>query len=332
MLPGAAACFDVASRAGLRHFGYVGRNRHVTVADGRCICKALATGGSWTRLLRSPGFPEPNTGRAWLHQPPRLGLGRRRPAPARRRRTGEQLAHPLRGLTVHRRESPAVVVERERGAVVPQPLLDHLRRNTRLRQQRRMGVAQVVEPHRWKPPVEGRSSRLMAGSHSRRYSPTVILVGATWLPLCRRARSWCQRVWEVALTASTWGELADRLAATDPALAKYLFTDDPDDYFTSETSGHERGDSFDARSDADYEPVLLAFPFGGGGDDQFGTWWADLPEEVLNLLGGEEYAYFSGERLKAALELISLRGEVAIDDCALIDELLGSPPSVAPLS
>jgi hypothetical protein len=143
---------------------------------------------------------------------------------------------------------------------------------------------------------------------------------------------WCQRVWEVALTASTWGAFADRLTAVDAGLAEYLFTDDPDEYFTPETSGHERADSFDARSDADYEPALLKFPFGGGGDEQYGNdrLWADLPAEVLNLLGAEEYAYFSGERLKAALELISAGGEVAVDDCALIDELLGSPPRVTP--
>jgi hypothetical protein len=141
---------------------------------------------------------------------------------------------------------------------------------------------------------------------------------------------WCQQVWEVALSATTWGELADRLAAVDPALARYLFTDDPDDYFTPETSGHDRADAFDARSYADYDAILYAFPFGGG-NGQYGTWWADLPGEVMDLVGNDEYAYFEGERLKTALELISLRGEVAIEDCALIDELTGSPPAIPPV-
>jgi hypothetical protein len=140
---------------------------------------------------------------------------------------------------------------------------------------------------------------------------------------------WCQRAWEVALRASTWGELADRLAALDPAFAEYLFTDDVDDYFTPDASGHDRADSFDARLQADYDDILFAFPFGGG-DGQYGTWWADLPEEVMDLVGNEEYAYFEGDRLKSALELISLRGEIAVEDCALIDELAGSPPDPSP--
>ena len=182
----------------------------------------------------------------------------------------------------------------------------------------RSGKGQV-EAGRWRP---GRVP-------SRRYARTVfrqvpdadyIYCDGSGLVLSTDYVRWCQRVWEVALTATTWGEFADRLTAVDPELATYLFGEPLDEFLGPGGSGRERADPFDAALDDDYDFILSGFPFGGG-DDQYGWWWSDLPEEVVDLLGGDEYAYFYDATLKAALELIASRGEVAVEDCALIDEL-----------
>ncbi len=130
----------------------------------------------------------------------------------------------------------------------------------------------------------------------------------------------CQAVWEVVYTAKSWGEFVDRLDAFDSGLREYVMGD-PEEYF-SELTGAKRGDPFsgaDAVAD-------LGLPIASGDREPYRSWDGDMPEEIYDLADSgstmvSSYCTLDVDTLPAALEIIRRRGESAVEDCELLDEL-----------
>jgi hypothetical protein len=132
----------------------------------------------------------------------------------------------------------------------------------------------------------------------------------------------CHEVWEVVHTASTWREFADRLTAIDSGFAESLFPDGVDQFLSDAELA--RADEFGGWQ-AIEDDIGLSFPMGGG-TDPYRTWDEDLPDELLALCNYgstmvSDYCDLDPKQLPEALKIIQKRGESAIDDCALLDEL-----------
>ena len=74
------------------------------------------------------------------------------------------------------------------------------------------------------------------------------------------------------------------------------------------------------------DDIGLSFPLAGG-TDPYRTWDADLPDELLTLCNHgstmvSDYCQLDPEQVPAAVTVIHERGESAVDDCALLEELL----------
>ena len=133
---------------------------------------------------------------------------------------------------------------------------------------------------------------------------------------------YCQAVWLIVYTATTWGEFVDRLGAFDPGLLDYAFGP-VDDLFDAELGGRERTDEFSgADSVAD-----CGLPIASGERDPYRSWDTDMPDEIITLaeshsaMIGGDYWELPVERLPAALEVTQARGELAVEDCELFSEL-----------
>jgi hypothetical protein len=136
---------------------------------------------------------------------------------------------------------------------------------------------------------------------------------------------YCHATWEVVHTSSTWGQFIDRLTTIDDAMVEAMFPDGVDPYL--EDAGLTREDAFAGWGEIEGTWEGSQLPFSGGEDNPYRSWEDGMPDEIIDLadwgtsMASGDFCYLDPEKVPAVLGVIRRRGETAVEDCKLLDEL-----------